>query len=148
MSNLFGKNSSFQFLQLIQKPVRSREELMGSVRRAICLIAEDLHLGKMLLNFTVSQSKVRSQAENLTSVLYQSEQEIGYEPVIQSYRTGDGGTVLITLYALQGYTWSEEELQDIRIFMNQVYYAFRQASMENLLDKAMTTDLSVGIPNL
>lgn len=148
MSNLFGKNSSLQFLQLIQKPVRSREELMGSVRRAICLIAEDLHLGKMLLKFTVSQSKVRSQAENLTSVLYQSEQEIGCEPVIQSYRTGDGGTVLITLYALQGYTWSDDELQDIRIFMNQVYYAFRQASMENLLDKAMTTDLSVEIPNV
>lgn len=148
MSNFFGKNNSLQFFQLIQKPVRSREDLMRNVKRAICLVAEDLHLGKMLLSFSVSKSKVRNQAENLTSVLYQSEQGIGCEPVIQSYRTGDGGTVQITLYALQGYTWSDDELQDIRIFMNQVYYAFRQASMENLLDKAMTTDLSMGIPNI
>ena len=104
MINFFGKSNSLQFFQLIQKPVRSREDLMRNVKRAICLVAEDLHLGKMLLSFSVSKSKVRNQAENLTSVLYQSEQGIGCEPVIQSYRTGDGGTVQITLYALQGYT--------------------------------------------
>lgn len=43
----------------------------------IVFIAQDLHLGKVVISLSVPQSKLRAQIENLTSVLYQREGDHG-----------------------------------------------------------------------
>ncbi len=147
MSEFFGSKGIKEFFELVQKPVRSSEELLENVKRAIVFIAPEMHFGKVVINFSVPQSKLRAQIENLTSVLFLSEGRYSYEPINLSYRTGDGGTVLLTFYPQEGYSWSDIEQREIRIVGNHIYGAFRQESMEGLLKKAMTTDLAVGIPN-
>lgn len=148
MSNFFGSEEIKEFLELVQKPVRSSEELLINVKRAIMYIANDMHMGKVVISLSVPQSKLRAQIENLTSILYQSDVRYSFEPINLSYRTGDGGTVLITFYPQTDYKWNEEEQREIRIVGNHIYGAFRQQSMEGLLKKAMTTDLAVGLPNV
>lgn len=147
MSEFFGSSGIKEFFELVQKPVRSSEELLEYVKRAITYIADGMHLGRVVINLSVPQSKLRAQIENLTSILFQSESRYSYAPTNFSYRTGDGGTVLLTFYPLEGYSWSDAELREIRIVGNHIYGAFRQESMEGLLKKAITTDLAVGIPN-
>lgn len=147
MSEFFGSSGIKEFFELVQKPVRSSEELLEYVKRAITYIAEGMHLGRVVINFSVPQSKLRAQIENLTSILFQGESRYSFEPTNFSYRTGDGGTVLITFYPQEGYSWSDAELREIRIVSNHIYGAFRQESMEGLLKKSLTTDLAVGIPN-
>ncbi len=147
MSELFGSKGIKEFLELVQKPVRSSEELLVNVQKALVFIAQDIHLGKVVISLSVPQSKLRAQIENMTSILYQCDRRYNFEPINLSYRTGDGGTVLLTFYPQEGYAWNDIEQREIRIVGNHIYGAFRQETMDSLLKKAMTTDLAVGIPN-
>ena len=148
MSEFFDSKGIKEFFELIQKPVRSSEELVGNVRQALSYIAEDMHLGKAVLNLSVPQSQLRSQIDNLTSILFLCDSRYNFEPMNLSYRTGDGGTVLITFYPREGYVWNDKEQREIRIIGNHIYGSFRQETMDGLLKRAMTTDLAMGIPNV
>lgn len=148
MSNLFGSKKIKQFFEIVQRPVHSKEELIEGVRQALALIADDMHFGKVTVNLSIPQSKLRAQIDNFTYPLYEGANVDSYEPVALSFRTGDGGNVVITFYAIQGNVWSEEEVGEIRILGNQIFLAFSQVMMSNLLRHAMLTDLSVGIPNV
>lgn len=148
MGELFTSAGLKEFFEIMQKPVRSTEELLENIRKSMLYIEDEMHMGKVTLELSVPQTKVRAQLEKFSSVLYQRNGVYGYKPVIFSYRTGDGGTVVLTFYALDGYTWDDAELGEIRILSNLIYNAFKVENMNTLLDKAMTTDLAVGIPNI
>lgn len=148
MGELFCGKGIESFFEIIQRPVRSNEELLGNVRQAVSCIQDVMHIGKVTLNLSVPQSKLRAQIDNLTSVLYQGEEVASYEPVACSFRTGDGGTVVVTFYAVEWYAWNESELREIRILGSQIFGAFRQEMMEGLIRRAMTMDLAVSIPNI
>lgn len=148
MSEFFCSKGIKEFIELVQKPVCSNEEVLVNVKKAITYIAEDMHLGKAAFSLSVPQSTLRAQIENMTNVLYQRDDKYGYEAVNLSYRTGDGGTALFMFHPKEGYEWSDVEQREIRIIGNHIYSAFRQGTMDGLLKKAMTTDLAVGIPNV
>ena len=148
MGVLFSSVGFKEFVEIMQKQVRSTEELLGNIRKAMVCVEEEMHIGKLTLELSVPETKVRGQRENFSGVLYQRDGVFGHNPIVNSYRTGDGGTVILTFYARDGYTWNSDELEEIRILSNLVYNAFKVENMNTLLDKAITTDLAVGIPNI
>lgn len=148
MGTLFCKNEMKNFLDIIQRLARTNEEVLLNVRQAIACVDDIIHIGKVTIDLTVPQTKLRAQLQNFSSVLYEKENGYDYQPVAHSFRTGDGGTVVITFYSEAGYTWNTEELSEIRILSNLIFGAFRVENMTSLLDKAITTDLSVDLPNV
>jgi len=148
MGTLFCSNEMKQFLEMIQRTGRSSEEVLANVNKAILCVSDEMHMGKVTLDLSVPQSKLRTQVQSFSSVLYQREEGYSYHPSAYSFRTGDGGTVIVTFYATEGYSWNEEELKEIHILANLIFNAFRVENMNNLLDKALTTDLSVDMSNV
>lgn len=148
MGALFSNKEMKQFFDMMQKPVRSIGEVMVNVRQAIICIEEKMHMGKVIIELSVPQTKLRAQEQNFTGILYQRDGVYAYRPVTYSFRTGDGGTVVLTFYTMDGYVWNEEELSELKIISNMIFNMFRVENMNSLLDKAMTTDLAVDIPNV
>lgn len=148
MDNILLNNKMIEFFELLHKPVRSQEDLLINVNRALAAIEEDIHIGRVDISLSAPQTKLRSQINNLSSILYQRQGVYGYKPVTHSFRSGDGGVVNVTFYALDGYTWEGEELQEIRILCSLIFHAFRMEMMDGLLQKATKIDMAVGIPNI
>lgn len=148
MGILFSSSSFKNLFEIVQKPVRSSEELLENIKRGLEYIEEEMHIGKVKIDLSVPQTKVRAQIRGFSSVLYQRSDIYEEMPIVYNYRTGDGGNVVLTFYATKNYIWNEEELEEVHIIGNLIYNAFRVDNMNSLLDKALTTDLSVGIPNI
>ncbi len=148
MGKLFSSENMEAFLEILHKPVRSREELLACTREALQCIAEEMQIGRVTVSLSVPQTQLRAQIDNFTYTLYEGEGGKRYEPLALSYRTGDGGNVVISFYALEGITWSPEEFREVRILGKQVFSAFSQFMMGNLLTHAMQTDLAMGVPNV
>ena len=148
MGILFSGNEMKSFLDIIQRLSRNNDEVIMNVRQAIDCIDDIMHVGKVTLDLSVPETKLRAQVQDFFGVLYQKESGYEYQPVAHDFQTGDGGTVIITFYAETGYTWDEEELSEISILSNLIFGAFRIENMTSLLDKAITTDLSVDLPNI
>ncbi len=143
---LYGENA-IEFYKLMQKPVRSQEELTENVRMAVDVVAEGMHIAKVAVRISVAGSGALGQADDVR-VLYQGTPEVQEKPLLMQFQTGDGGSICVELYACAGYTWNEEEETEVRIVGNQIYTLFSQCMMSGLLRRAMMTDPLVGIPNL
>lgn len=148
MGTLFFRNEMRHFLDIIQKGSRTSDDVLLNVKQAIACVEEIMHVGMVTIDLSVPRTKLRTQEQNLFYVLYQKESGVGNQPIANDFQTGDGGTVVITFYADNGYIWNEEELSEIRILSNLIFSAFRTENMTSLLDKAITTDLSVDLPNI
>ncbi|MBR3824311.1 MAG: GGDEF domain-containing protein [Lachnospiraceae bacterium] len=148
MATMFCSNEMKQFFEMIQKPVRTSEELLVNVRLAIAYLEESLEIGKVLLEFSAPKTKLRAQTQNFTGILYERDDVNVANPITHTFGTVDGGQVVITLYSIAGHIWSEEELDILKIISNIIFQAFKVENMNTLLDKAMSTDLSVDIPNI
>lgn len=149
MGRLFSGKEVEQFFEILHRPVCSQEEQAEAAGKAISCIAEELKIGRVTVNLTLPQSKLRAQVDNFTCVLYQAEAVTAEEEAVaMNFKTGDGGTVVFAFYAVRGHVWDEEELGEIRIVGRQIYTAFSQGIVQGLLKHAMLTDLVVGLPNV
>ena len=148
MSNMFCNKGIAEFFQIVQKRAESMEEAAVQIEQAIVCIADVMHIGKANVYLSAPRSKLRNKIDNFNSVLYLGKEGIAPEPYAFDFRTGDGGLAVFTFYATAGYTWDEEEKAEIGIVATQIYMAFSQVTMGDLLKRAILTDLSVGIPNV
>lgn len=137
-----------RFFAMMQQPVHSEEELMVKLRDAIACIEDDLNVGRVMLQLSVKQSKLRAQSENMSCTLYHRPGMCGYKPAVFSFRTSDGDIINITFYSRGDEEWDEEQKQDIHVIAYQLFVAFRLESVQELLKTAIKTDLAVGIPNV
>jgi GGDEF domain-containing protein len=145
---MFCSNEMKQFFNMIQKPIRTSEELLVNVRQAISYLEGILKIGKVLIELSVPKTRLRAQILNFIGILYERAGINEENPIMQNYRTGDGGQVVITIYSVSDYIWTEEESDVLKIVGNVIFQAFKVENMNTLLDKALSTDLSVDIPNV
>ena len=75
--------------------MHSEEELIAKFRDAISCIEDDINVGRVMLQLSVKQSKLRAQSENMSCTLYHRPGLCGYKPVVFSFRTDDGDIINI-----------------------------------------------------
>lgn len=148
MGRLIGSANMDNFFDIMQKPVHSEEELIAKFRDAISCIEDDINVGRVMLQLSVKQSKLRAQSENMSCTLYHRPGLCGYKPVVFSFRTDDGDIINITFYPRGEASWDDEEKRDIHMVAYQLFMSFRLESVQESLKTAIKTDLSVGIPNV
>lgn len=136
------------FFETLQSPAHTRREVLDNVQKAIALIAEQWHVGRVAAALSAPESGFRAQISNMEGTLYQSNRPTGDDTVSINFRTGEGGTADIIFYAEEGYQWTEEERRELLIFGQTILGAFRLEMMDYLLRRTMITDLSVSMPNM
>lgn len=148
MGVVFCNKEMKKFLNIIQRLTRTDEEVLTNIRQAINCVEDIMHIGKVSMDLSVSRNKLRVREHYFSRVLYQKEGGYSEQPIVNSFQTGDDGTAVITFYPQAGYIWDEEELSEVEILGNLIFGAFRIENMTSLLDRAITTDLSVDLPNM
>lgn len=148
MVTSFCSKEMKQFFDIMHKPIHSSDDILVNVRLAVGGLESCLGIGKILIDFSAPKTKLRPQSQNLTAILYEREGAYVCHPITYNFRTGDGGQVVITIYAVEGHEWDAEEQDILKIISNIIFNAFKMENMNTLLDKAMSTDLSVDIPNV
>ena len=88
---LYGENA-IEFYKLMQKPVRSQEELAENVRMAVDAVAEGMHIAKVAVRISAPGSNAFQQSEDVR-VLYQRTPELQEKPLSMQFQTGDGGSI-------------------------------------------------------
>ncbi|MBQ8800571.1 MAG: GGDEF domain-containing protein [Lachnospiraceae bacterium] len=135
------------FLELLQKPVSSEEELAKNVRMALECIAGQMKIGKVEVCRFAPDSRLRAQIDRHTVVLYQSDALVGDDALELTYRSDDGGAATLSYYPVKNYRWEEEEQRELLLLGNLILWAFRLIIMGDLLKRTATMDLAGGIPN-
>lgn len=148
MGRLIESANMERFFTIMQKPVHSEDELMTKLRDAIACVEDELNVGRVMLQLSVKQSKLRAQSENMSCTLYHRPGICGCKPVGFSFRTGEGDIINITFYPRGEVVWDDEEKRDIHVIAYQLFISFRLESVQDLLKTAIKTDLAVGIPNV
>lgn len=148
MGRLIESAGMDRFFTMIQKPVHSEEELIAKLRDSIACIEDDINVGRVMLQLSVKQSKLRAQSENMSCTLYHRPGLCGYKPVVFSFRTGDSDIINITFYPRGEEDWDDDEKRDIHVIAYQLFMSFRLESVQELLKAAVKTDLAVGLPNV
>ena len=100
MGRLIESAGMDRFFTMIQKPVHSEEELIAKLRDSIACIEDDINVGRVMLQLSVKQSKLRAQSENMSCTLYHRPGLCGYKPVVFSFRTGDSDIINITFFII------------------------------------------------
>lgn len=137
-----------RFFESIQKPVRSKEELVKNIGIALEEIAGQKNIGKVTVSQSAPESKLRAQIDNHTEILYQGDLPIEEAATELNFRTGEGGTATLSYFPVKGCCWEEEEQHELVILGNIILWAFRLEIMGELLQRVTTMDLAGGIPNV
>lgn len=148
MEETFLREELKLFFETLQSPAYSRREVLDNVQKAIALLAGPWHIGKVEAALSTPKSGLRAQIDNVTGTLYQSNQPVGGDAIFIDFRTGEGGNADFSIYPEAGYQWTENERRELLIFGREILAAFRLEMMDYLLRRTMTTDLSVGMPNV
>lgn len=148
MTALLCNKDMKQFFDIIHKPICPGEDLLAHVRLAINSIENILGISKVLIDFTTSETRFPAQMQDFSAVLYQKEGTVTGHSISYNYCTGDGGQVVLTVFAMYGHEWDAEELDGLKIISNVIFNVFKVDNMNRLLNKAMSTDFSVNIPNM
>ncbi len=137
-----------RFFELLQEPIRSKEELAEKVGLALEEIAGLKNIGKVTICRSAPMSKLRAQIENQTVILYQSDLPIEENAIELKYLTGEGGTAMLSYYPVKGCLWEKEEQHELTLLGTMILWAFRLEIMGELLQRTTTMDLAGEIPNM
>ena len=148
MEETYLKEELKLFFEILQSPVYSRKAVLDNVQKAIALIAEQWHIGRVAATLSVPESGLRAQINNEVGTLYQSDRPTGDDALLIHFQTGEGGAADIYVYPEDGYQWTAEERREVQIFGREILGTFRLEMMDYLLRRTMTTDLSVSMPNM
>ncbi len=148
MSKLFCGENIKRFFEMLHRPVTSVEQLQETFGQAIAHVAQDLNIGKVVIEHQGIQSKLGAQTNALVCILYQKEEAVSHKATELFFENDDIGDTVLTFYAIEGYQWNDQELQEIHIIGNQIFAVFNQRIVSGILKNAKVTDLLVDIPNL
>ncbi len=148
MSILFNKEEIKRFFEILHEPTDSKEKVYENTRQAVALIADILHLGRVAGVYSVPESVLRKKIDNDIVLLLEKPEYSEENPVVLNFRTGDGGSVVVTFNSEAGYCWDDEEIRNVRIVANVLFGVLRQEMLGSLLKHVVTMDLTVGIPNI
>jgi len=148
MEETFFREELKLFFETLQRPAYTRREVLDNVQTAIALIAELWHIGKVAAALSTPGSGLREQINNAVGTLYQSSRPAGDDAVLINFRTGEGGNADLYIYPEVGYQWTEEERRELLILGRTILEAFRLETMDFLLRRTMTMDMSVSMPNM
>ena len=121
MVTSFCSKEMKQFLDIMHKPIHSADDILLNVRLAVGGLENCLGIGKILIDFSAPKTKLRPQSQNLTAILYEREGAFVCHPITYNFRTGDGGQVVITIYAVEGHEWDAEEQDILKIISNIIF---------------------------
>lgn len=125
MKNTNCPKGFFEFCECLPDITASQDEMAVQVEKAIRVIADELHLGKM-------------DYQNLTIFKH----EDGYDdiPCIHDFAAADGGNIRFTSYPLKNCQWDDEDKKTLYFVTHYLMLLYDRANYTKMLKKTSVTD--------
>lgn len=121
-------------------------ERMG---KAMDLIAEELHLGKVDIRVEAPATMYAPQGIDITALCFLSERgcEVG-GMVEHAFVTGENGCVWVYLYPEKGYQWDDEDKGAVAFLAQNIFVITGRARVMGMLTQMNKVDTLTGMANV
>ncbi len=136
-----------RFYECFEEDVTSAKDCAMRLGRALPIIADEIHMGRFDICLNAPVSLREAKGINIDHAIYTN--PLGYEPhSLQShFETGEHGKVIIRVYPVKGYSWSEDEMESIKTFALNVFFMCGRARLIEMMEASIVTDNTTGICN-
>ncbi len=148
MSCVLYSDNMKRFLELFQENVKSTADCLNRLKRAIVLVADDLHIGKMNICIDAPASIYDVQGLNMDYPAYFHEDGCSEKTLRYFHEMADHGHIMIYLSPRLGYEWSKEEENTLEAFALNVFSLCANARLMDIIKKAAVTNNTTGLLNL
>ncbi len=143
---LYSKNLR-KFYEFFEEDVVTARDCAMRLGKALPVISDELHLGRFDICINAPISLQETRGINIDHAIYTN--PLGYEPhSLQShFETGDHGKVVIRAYPVLGHSWSEEEMEAVKVFTLNTFFMCGRARLIEMMEASIVTDNTTGICN-
>lgn len=136
------------FFNILNSNNNSIDNMVVHLRRAICHISKQLHLGRLDISFTspVSIYEPNGIHENI-EVYKHIDGCSEYDKYSKEYQTEKKEHAIFCAYPTIEYIWTESEQQALAFLFDNLFVFMEHARLLELKRKAIITDAMTGMPN-
>lgn len=133
----------------IKKMTFSMDEFIEMVNNAMPSIANELSIGHCAEIFTAPPTYLNINGINQTVVFYDNPDSYSKDdPETFTFRTGEGGSLVVKFYHYREHCWDEEELSDLAFLAELLFILGGRVQLLGTLQKTSVTDMSSGASNI
>ncbi len=127
------------FSKLNTENVKSIDEFNDNVKNNISSVAAKLNIGKIAIDYMAPVTVFRMQEVMKYIELYNTG-NVGEDCISKSYITGENGSTVFNIYAINGHTFSEEERKSIKSIVYLLYLLYGRSRLVGIYHEAVTRD--------
>ena len=136
-----------EFFDKVKALTYSMPGHMEDISREFDAVAKELHIGKFTETFIRPKVDYDAKETQSKATLYISAEGFGDVSKDFFYVTGEKGRVILSFYPTRGYTWKDEELEDLEFIADSVYLLGARIQLLNHVKNLYTTDMLTGVLN-
>jgi len=137
----------YLFCETLEKNVNNIDEMIFMVGKALSILSDDYHIGRMDMEIESPISNVDHDGLNRLITMYAHRDGFEPDPYEEFFVGTDVGTMSIIVYPTSGYHWDDGEKKDIQFLAKTIYVSCGRARLLGLVHKVSMTDSLTGIPN-
>ncbi len=128
-----------QFLRAIGGYYQSPEAMLRAITKELPALAEALHLGYLNVHFETQDTPFTLQEKDVDFELYKSDYDSS-KKVKTDFVTVEKGICVMTIAPKRNYSWSTEEIDQMRFLLENLFIRLGYVRIGLLLSKAITSD--------
>ena len=135
------------FFDKVKALTYSMPEHMEDISREFDAVANELHIGKFTETYVRPKVDFDAKETQNKATLYIRTEGFGDVSKDFYYVTGEKGRVVLSIFPTRGYSWSEEELEDLEFIADSIYLLGARIQLLNHVKSLHTTDMLTGVLN-
>lgn len=147
MKNRLCSENFGVFFDRLERLGATLDEIMFQARDNMYLIADDIKLGKMMVEFVSPPTPVESTGREESMIVYVSPEGFDTEELEYNFPTGNGGGVHFTVSAVKGHTWDADEKEDIYFLCRMLMMICGRARLSDIMAQSVSRDMETGLIN-
>lgn len=141
--NLLCSENYVRFCNELYDIAPSLEDTMVKLKKGFCYIADDINVGRLVINLHASASlKGISGDEEIFAQEWEDKDSLQF-----LFPTGESGFASFTFFHVPGHTWTKEENSTAEFLANIIFSVTGYSQTMDLLRKSMVTDMVTGMAN-
>lgn len=128
----------------------SIEEVTKLINDNIGEVAKELHIGEIHCDVEsdIPQQVSADKKNPYMGMCFHSGEDYDDRPERYTYNTGDGQRIIVSVYPVKGYCWSDCEKEEVEFLCKNIYAICGRARLINMANRAIYYDRLTGLPNI
>jgi len=147
MGNILCSDNFRSFFYSIEKAHFSVDELSVLINSKLYHVASDISLGRLECNLNVPPNIYEENGRNAEFLFYLNSDGYSKNGVHFEYFTGDNAKAVFIAYPTLGYTWSNDEIEEVGFLCKSIFTLCGRARLAYIVENSILKDAPTGLLN-